>query len=234
MYFLDRAVAKMKLADLLGALADLNEAVEINAWSAEVHFYRGRVFQKLGDHNLSIKEFTTIIDLLPDCISARRFLGVSLVRINKTADGLREIDLLIMKIPDYWEAYFERGMIHRDLKNFDLAIADFSIAAENDNHLQSYFERCILHKNNGDFKAAVKDFKKTTELFPEFAQGFMNLGIVKGEMNDHFGAIDAFSKAIEINECFAQAYHYRAISKEKTGDKEGMAKDLTRYRSFMN
>ena len=48
-----------------------------------------------------------------------------------------------------------------------------------------------------------------------YDEAYYNLGNVKRELKDYYGAISDYTKAIEINPNFKSAYKNRGISKRK-------------------
>ena len=53
-------------------------------------------------------------------------------------------------------------------------------------------------------------------------------------MFDYYGAIADFTKAIEINPNFANAYNNRGVTKEKNGDLNGACADWRKASSLGN
>ena len=60
------------------------------------------------------------------------------------------------------------------------------------------------------------------------ADEYINMGIEKLKLEDNHGAIQYYTKAIEINPYFAIAYFYRGNSKLSLGDKNGACLDWSK------
>mgnify|MGYP001473938842 CR=1 FL=1 len=71
-------------------------------------------------------------------------------------------------------------------------------------------------------------FSVPEKLHAETATFYINLGIDKAELGDHYGAISNFTKAIEINPKSFLAYYNRANSKDELKDSYGAIADYTK------
>ena len=63
---------------------------------------------------------------------------------------------------------------------------------------------------------------------------YYNRGISKSKLNDHYGAIADYTKAIEINPQYEKAYNNRGIAKRKIGDDKGGCDDYKKAISLGN
>ena len=60
--------------------------------------------------------------------------------------------------------------------------------------------------NKGDTKMAVANFEKAIEIYPQYAQAYNNLGVVRIAQGDKPGSKQAFTRAVKINDHFAPGY----------------------------
>ena len=74
--------------------------------------------------------------------------------------------------------------------------------------------------------------KKSLELEPNFALGYLNRGNVKFYLKDHNGAISDSNKVIEIEPNNAMAYYNRALSKATLGDKNEACEDARKAKEL--
>ena len=93
-------------------------------------------------------------------------------------------------------ALSEQEEISRAVKSLRRAIeCDPNLAA-------AHYELGKAHIRSGDASSvpdAIASFERTTELLPEFASAFANLGAARGETGDTAGAVPAFERAIELD-----------------------------------
>ena len=81
------------------------------------------------------------------------------------------------------EVYNDRGLARLMLGNLEGAIADFSLAINQDtnNHRAFYNRACACHRM-GDLLSAVRDFTAALQLDPNRAEAYVNRGIIHHEL----------------------------------------------------
>jgi tetratricopeptide (TPR) repeat protein len=57
------------------------------------------------------------------------------------------------------------------------------------------------------------------------ASDYFNCGLLKGMAGDHCGAVDNFTKAIDLNPAYTEAYFNRAFDRKESGDIKGALED---------
>jgi tetratricopeptide (TPR) repeat protein len=68
---------------------------------------------------------------------------------------------------------------------------------------------------------------ETASKRPKDEEAFLKRGMARQQQGDHDGAIEDFTKAIELNSGCAQAYASRGVSKERKGDTGGAKSDYS-------
>ena len=134
-------------------------------------------------------------------------------------DLQKQIDLFTEYIrldPKSANAYYNRGNAKADLKNFEDAINDYSIAIELDpTNASAYYNRGNAKADLMNFEGAINDYNKAIELDPGKANAHCNRGNMRFRLNDFEGAITDYSKAIELNTNYKLAYKNRAVTYKK-------------------
>ena len=205
--YIMRGKVKMYQQDLKGSIDDLNKGIEINPNIAEVYVDRGLVKEGLKDLQGSIDDFTKAIEMEPN---------------------------LDKKCPDIFpDIYINRGISKGILKDLKGAIDDFSKAIEIDpNDSDSQKNRseavCILkeqYEQNKSFQV-----KTCPELYITLkdAYSYSNRGLGKLMSFEYIGAMDDFSKAIEIDSNYANAYYLRGSAKYGLCDYQGALDDCNK------
>lgn len=127
---------------------------------------------------------------------------------NNLKIALIDFDKAIELNPKYESAYFDRGNVKNDLKDYFGALRDYDKAIElNSNYTMAYYNRGLLKKSLNDFSNSIKDFDKAIELGFVNENSFFNRGNAKFQLKDFYGAIKDFNKAIEFDPYFADAYY---------------------------
>ena len=120
--------------------------------------------------------------------------GAELHRNGDLQGALREFDRAVRLAPRSDLAWYNRGLVQRDLKNCQAAVADFDRALD----LQPQFFNALYQRGNcrqqlGEYEAAVADYSRAAE-FP---------GRVDARFLAFFGRADAYRRMGRLDE----AYH---------------------------
>ena len=148
-------------------------------------------------------------------------LAIEYDNIGDFQNASSNFDKAVNLNPEYVDAYVNRGNFKAQrLNNFGGAIKDYLLAI-------GYIEKNEILKRN----------------IADYADVYNNMGTAKSRMNDIKGAMNDYTKAIEIKPDFAQAYYNRGILKAETlRDYESALMDLNRaieidseyYDAFVN
>ena len=116
--------------------------------------------------------------------------------------------------PDFYKAYFYRGLAYYNLEDYNNAIADYTrmIRIEPD-YEEVYINRGVVYTNLKKYKEAIADFRKAIIINPNQEQTYINIGQVYIYLKNYQDAINNFTTAIEINPDRPSAYKGRAIAK---------------------
>ena len=239
--YIMRGKVKMYQQDLKGSIDDLNKGIEINPNIAEVYVDRGLVKEGLKDLQGSIDDFTKAIemepnlakkcpDIFPDIYINR---GISKGILKDLKGAIDDFSKAIEIDPNIAPVYSHRGMAKAMSKDIQGAIDDFSKAIEIDpNDSDSQKNRseavCILKEQYDQNKSF--QVKTCPELYITLkdAYSYSNRGLGKLMSFEYIGAMDDFSKAIEIDSNYASAYYLRGSAKYGLCDYQGALDDCNK------
>lgn len=98
-------------------------------------------------------------------------------------------------------------------KQIDISKND-ALKAANEAKASELFSQAL---NEKDPQKAIQLFTNCIEHFP-YATAYYNRAIIKQSINDLYGAIDDYSKAIQLNPNFADAYNNRGTANKRAGN----------------
>ncbi|MBN2766785.1 MAG: tetratricopeptide repeat protein [Paludibacteraceae bacterium] len=130
--------------------------------------------------------------------------------------------------PDFAIAYFTRANIRNKL--LDYLKSTTNDQANTLNEARSDKSNLQLLDNQYKFEAEliIRDYDKVNELLPDFAFSYFNKANIMATQKDFRAAILFYSKAIEADNEFAEAFYNRGLTYLFTGDdKKGLA-DLSK------
>lgn len=114
---------------------------------------------------------------------------------------IAELTELIEINPQDALAYYNRGVVKFELKDYQGAIADYTKAIEIDPmDAITYSNRCGAKLNLGNNKGAIDDCNKALEIDPKIAIAYNNRGIAKRKFGDNIGECADYKKAVSLGD----------------------------------
>src|SRR5262249_30866125 len=109
-------------------------------------------------------------------------------------------------------AFYNRGGIYKERKDYDRAIADYSEAIKLDpQFINALLNRGMAYDAKGDSDGSAADFGRVIELKPDDPLAYYNRGYIRcWRKHDYDGAIADLSKAIDLGSKNAPTYLYLA------------------------
>jgi tetratricopeptide (TPR) repeat protein len=123
-YYL-RGNARYSQGDLVGALADYTQAIELAPQDARSHYNRGIVRYQQGDLAGAMVDLTQTIRLDPRDARAYGNRGNTRSAQGDAAGAIADYTQAIELDPDYTLAFYNRGITHGDQGNREQAISDY-------------------------------------------------------------------------------------------------------------
>ena len=143
-------------------------------------------------------------------------------KAENEGNPLKAIDLynqVIKYKPDYYEAYFHRGIMKAKIENQTGALEDYNMFVEHKSDCyEAYFHRGNLKVKMGDQNGALEDYNMVIKLSPSYCFAYKNRGSLKELKGDQNGALDDYNRSIELNPNYYDAYNSRAKIYMKLGD----------------
>lgn len=96
--------------------------------------------------------------------------------------------------------YYKNGLEKYEMKDFNGALSDFTIALEIKPDIpEAYYSRGLLYgKDLHKYKKAIKDFTKAIKLNPDYAEAFYNRGVTYRILDDMKKSCEDWHKAKEL------------------------------------
>ena len=167
----NRGVAKSRLGDLAGAIADCTHAIELAPTVAN-RVNRGNAYATLHRDNDALADFDMALQVEPRNLPALLGRANANYASKRLAVSLDDYTRLIDADPHNAMAYFKRGNIHLDLKEFGSAFSDYSESLDLDpNQPVVLLNRSIAAARLGRRGDAAKDQRRALELDPAIFDG---------------------------------------------------------------
>jgi predicted O-linked N-acetylglucosamine transferase (SPINDLY family) len=115
-------------------------------------------------------------------------------------------------MPNYAEAYSNRGTSQKELKQFDAAVESYDKAIKlKPNLVEAYFNRGNLQKELKQLDAAVVSYNIAISLQPDYAQAYSNLGVALQELKQWESAVACYERAVALSPDLAEAFFNRGV-----------------------
>ncbi len=229
--YLNRGIEKDKLEDFQGAIDDYSKAIEINQNFDKAFFNRAVSKRKIEDYSGAIDDYTKALEIYPRDQNAYNNRGTEKNKLKDFKGAIDDYSKAIKIDPNFATAFFNRAVSKKKIEDFQGAIDDYKKVIEINpkdqlaNQKLKEIEEYLRQKASSK---SINDNKKATGINPKDAEAeaYYNLGIAKFRLEDFQGAIDNYTKAIEINPTKALIYLSRGKAKFDSGDLEGSFDDV--------
>ncbi len=201
--------------NLLAAAENLtNQLINEHPQSALGYDLQGLIYTKKTEYDLASKSFSKAVSLEP------RF-AIAWYNFSRVAFEQEDLDQAAIYLnraielqSDLTKAYFDRAMLRKKQGENDKALEDYNkiIELRGDHYLEAYLNRGLTKKMLGDFTGALEDLNlviEKSDANPRLLKNRGNLYLVFGYLNL---AIEDYSKAIELDSDYGEAYFNRALA----------------------
>ena len=204
-YFLDKRYYN-------DAIDSATEAIRLNPNFVAAYNIRGNVYTELQEYKRAIADYNRAIEINPNYSDSYFNRGITYSNSNNNGQAISDFNKAIKLDPKNAEIYNHRGMLYSKLGESQKAIEDYTQSIKlNPNEGKVYNERGIIYFNLNDFDKAMLDFRKAVQLDSENKAYIYhyNIGMCYMNMKNYKQAIEIFTKSIELNPKYINAYQKR-------------------------
>jgi serine/threonine protein kinase/tetratricopeptide (TPR) repeat protein len=193
----------------------------------------GRAAQDTRDKAEGIRQFEAALRLEPTHYWSLMSLGLCLCDLGEQerdfAAAAAVFTGCILKRPEHAAAWYNRGVAHGHLRQYDKAIADYSRAIEvKGDNADAWYNRGLAHGHLRQYDRAIADYSRAIELKADFAEAWSERGSARQELRQYDKAIADYSRAIELNSKDAITWNNRGNAYRKLGQDDKAIADYSR------
>lgn len=156
--------------DTTNAIASLQKSVKIDAENADAWFFLGRIFGN-RNNSLAVQYFDNALRVDSTYLEAQEFKAVYYKKKGDYDKAFSIYRDLLLRDPDYANAYFDMGIIYLELDSLSKAYDNFNIATKVDPiFVKAYYYRGVASEKMGNKEAALADYKQASGMAPEFQE----------------------------------------------------------------
>jgi len=249
---INRGIARGRLGDPDGALADYTAVVELPGAPpvqvAKSLFNRAVAKGRLGDSQGEIADYTAAIELdgasVDDVAKALFNRGLTKDQLGDPqgaiADYTAVLGLDSAPAEEVASALLSRGFTNDQLGNPHAAIADYTLVVElkcatSEDLASALFNRAVTKGRVGDSQGEIADYGGVIDIGGApadlVARALFNRGVTKGRGGDSQGEIADYTAVMELKgapaDQVARALLYRGFTRGQLGDSVGAIADCT-------
>jgi lipoprotein NlpI len=149
------------------AIADYNQALELNPKLPGAYYNRGNAKMDKGDLDGAIADYTSALEINPKIALAACNRALAEQNGGNLDAAIADYNRALSLDPKIAMAYYNRGLIKEQKDDLDGCIIDSTKAIELDpNNAQAYYNRGVALQAKGSLDAAANDLRKFGELAP--------------------------------------------------------------------
>jgi len=222
-----------RLGELDKAIEDYNFLIKLEFTNPEHYINRGMVYFDKFDYIKTKLDLNRALRYDPENFKAYYFLSLVAAQEN---DFEKEVEYLTKAIqlknhdPDL---YFQRGLTHQILENYDAALIDINKAISMNHEEPDYYsaKAMVLFHGKGLDGEAFRVLNKALSLDPKNINAYYDVAALFAARYDKKSldsALTIYNWILIQDSTHTDVYHDRAILKEHMGDKVGAIEDLDR------
>ena len=215
-YYLQRAVVYLCLEDQKSALDDLNFVLAMEPNNAVGYDLLGLAYLEDGSAELAEHAFKRAIELDSGLAIAFYNLGVIRQQQLRYQEALTLFGRAIELDSGLELAYFNRALVYKAMGNIDAAMHDYGrlLGHEGQAEPEIWLNRGITRKMSGDITGALADIQQAIRLdYEDNAALYKIRGNIYLLLGNYFAAEQDYTRSIELNPRFAEAYYNRGIAR---------------------
>ncbi|MGJ4859156.1 tetratricopeptide repeat protein [Labrys sp. La1] len=237
--FSNRGNAYVSLQRYDEALADLNEALRLDAGNETAYVGRGNVHFWRGENDLALKDFGQAVKLDPRDANPQHGRGNVYFNQGRYEEAIKSYSEAIRINPKFFNAYSGRANVYAELKQTDRAISDLSQALKlNPSYVNALVNRGNNYMIGKRFDEAIADYDRALALKPETILALSGRAGAYGMKKDYERSVADFTKALELDPSYLNARYSRGQAYKELGKLDLAAADfrniLAQKSDFLN
>jgi tetratricopeptide (TPR) repeat protein len=204
---MNRGNAYAAKGDLDAALADYNEAINLEPKNAGAYVDRALVLGRTGNVEAAMKDYGQALTLNPKQWEAYFNRAAELRGLGRLGEAIDDLNQVIKLNPEFAGAYMNRGNIYVRQGELDKAIADYSAALLRDpDRADVYITRAKAFIREKNYRQALSDLQKAVQInskTPDVALNslaWFRATCPEGAMRDGKEAVELATKACELSQ----------------------------------
>lgn len=175
-------------------------------------------------HFDAINDISSKITNDPDNADLYFHRAIEFALVQDFSSSIEDLNVALKLDPDFTLAYFTRANIRYKLIDFNREnkITDENNAVNKNSKIQ------LENQYKIDFEQIMRDYDQVAMLQPDFSFSYFNKANILCTQKDFRSAIGQYTKAIDVDADFAEAYYNRGLTYLFIGEDDKGLKDLSK------
>lgn len=193
-------VAYSNTGDYKNAEIYLNKALNLNPNLPQIYLNMSDVYYRQKEIAYAIECLRAGETALPENTVIPHYLARILMEDAQLDLAIDELDKILEKEPDNYDAYYDLGRVYFELGNWEGAISNFeNILEYKDQNELIYFYLAQAYEANDEIDKAISNYLKSTAVNNSFHPAFKKLGMLFMARGDKEDAIEYFEDYINFD-----------------------------------
>ncbi|WP_099535536.1 serine/threonine-protein kinase [Limnothrix sp. PR1529] len=225
-YFL-RGVAYYNSGNWNAALADLNQALQLEASDAIARTYLAATQDRLGDLQSALASYDRAIQDNGKLSAAHLGRGFVRLQLSDAKGAIADFDKVLSQQSSWSAAYRGRALAKMLAGDSEGAITDSSQAIRLDpNNARAYQVRGRTHFASGNLPSALADLTVAIRLDSKDPESYYYRALTRQALGEPQGTLSDLNQAIALDDRYAMAYQQRGLVQVGLGNRAPAAADF--------
>ena len=193
--YINRGVCYLGLKDTLRAYEEFETAIKTNREDPNGYNRRGVLYMQQNRFKEAETDFDTAIKNDSNYLLSYFNRALVYSNTNRPLQALSDFDKVVKLDSTSSLAYFNRAIVRTQIGDYNRALEDYNRVAIYSPNVLLYYNRAALYSRIGDIEKAIEDYSRAIDLYPDFANAYLNrsqlrmmMGDMKGAQRDHKAA----------------------------------------------
>jgi len=227
---LNRGVEYAKQGQLDKAIAEFEEALELDPNYVKAHVNLGIAYAKQDMFDKAIAAYEQAIRLDPNIADVYYNLGIAYAKQGMFDKAIPQYEEALKLNPDDADTHWNLGAAYTKQGQVDKAITEYKEAIRLDpNIAEVHYDLGVVYFRNGQVDEAVAEFEEAIQINPDYAKAHINLGSAYAGLGKLDEAVAEYEEAIRIDPDFAEAHKGLGVVYSQQDKAEEAVRELEAY-----
>lgn len=187
--------------DYAGSIEEYTKAVDAAGGDyPKAYVNMGRAYRALKEYGKAERAYLRAIELKGDYPEARYNLGLLQVRQGRFDEAEASYRTAIRHNPRYWQAWFNLGVLYSRMDRDDDAIDAYTRVLDiRPGYKRARLNLAVRYIKKEMFKEAIGLYRSVLARDDTYAIAWINLGLAYDRVGDNAAAMEALTRAMELD-----------------------------------